>query len=618
MTSTSTTTSTAQATTAKVISKGLSGPEALKASSEHLRGTIRAELGDADLAAFGNESGTLLKFHGIYQQDDRDVRRERTRAKESLDYSCMVRCSVPGGRLRPEQWFEIDRLADEVADGALRLTSRQGVQYHFVNKGDLHSLVGQLNRSLVTTYAACGDVVRNVMVTSAPYQGRNLERLDSMARALSGRFRPQSSAYWELWLDGERALSAGPAATLDLTDPARTGPALTDLALSGPTQRGDSTEPIYGEQYLPRKFKFGVAEPGDNSIDVYSQDCGIVPIDGPDGTPGAVFIVGGGLGRSHNDETTFPRLGDPMAWVPEADIPDVAEAIVTTFRDFGNREDRSHARLKYVVEERGIAWLREEVERRIDKPLADPLPLPDWGGSRDHLGWHRQSDDTWFIGLPVPSGRLDDQPGRTRKTAVRAILENFANEIRLTPHEDLLLCGISDYDKPAVEALLDAHGVPRAEHLRLSVLSSMACPALPTCSQALGEAERVLPELTDLLDNHLTDRGLGDVRIETRMTGCANGCARPYVAELGVVARTKTAYDVWLGGNPSGTRLAKPVIEGVPFRKLGDVLGPLLDRYKNGRVDNEGFGDWANRVGPAALAEGLPTFARPGKNGATQ
>ncbi len=577
----------------KTAAQELTGPEALKASSDHLRGTIRAELADIDLAAFSNESGSLLKFHGIYQQDDRDVRRERTRAKESLEYSCMVRCSVPGGRLRPEQWFEIDRLADEVADGALRLTSRQGVQYHFVNKGDLHSLVNQLNRGLVTTYAACGDVVRNVMVTSAPYEGRNLERLDSLARALSGRFRPQSAAYWELWLDGERALSSGPTPDVDLTS--------------------DESEPIYGEQYLPRKFKFGVAEPGDNSIDIYSQDCGIVPIDGPDGEAGAVFIVGGGLGRSHSDETTFPRLGDPMAWVAEEDIPDVAEAIVTTFRDFGNREDRSHARLKYVVEARGIGWLREEVERRIGKPLADPVSLPDWGGSRDHLGWHRQGDGTWFIGLPVPSGRLDDQPGRTRKTAVRAVLENFADEIRLTPHEDLLLCGISDHDKPAVEALLEAHGVPRADQLRLTVLSSMACPALPTCGQALGEAERVLPELTDLIDNHLTDRGLDDLRIETRMTGCANGCARPYVAELGVVARTKTAYDIWLGGNPSGTRLAKPVIESVPFRKLGDVLGPLLDRYKNGRLIDEGFGDWANRLGPDALAEGLPTFARPGQ-----
>ncbi|MFT7597531.1 MAG: sulfite reductase (ferredoxin) [Acidimicrobiales bacterium] len=571
--------------------------EALKAGSDHLRGTIKAELAAVDLAAFSNEAGTLLKFHGIYQQDDRDVRRARTQGKEPLEYSCMVRCSVPGGRLRPEQWFEVDRLADEVADGTLRLTSRQGVQYHFVNKGDLHTLVNQLNLGLVTTYAACGDVVRNVMVTSAPYQGRDLDRLDSMARALAGRFRPQSESYWELWLDGERALSAGPTSAGSAAGPeVKTG-----------------VEPIYGEQYLPRKFKFGVAVPGDNSIDVYSQDCGIVPIDSVDGEPGAVFIVGGGLGRSHSDPSTFPRLGDPMAWVAEDDITDVAEAIVTIFRDYGNRNDRSHARLKYVVEERGISWLRREVESRIGRPLADPVALPSWGGARDHLGWHRQSDDSWFLGLPVPSGRLRDTPNLARKTAVRLILEQFANEIRLTPHEDLLLCGISDADRPAVEALLALHGVPQAHDLSLTVLSSMACPALPTCGQALGEAERVLPELTNLIEMLLADRGLDDLRIETRMTGCANGCARPYVAELGIVARTKTAYDVWLGGDASGTRLAKPVIEAVPFTKLGDVLGPLLDSYRNGRLSGEGFGDWANRFGPEATARGLPDFSRPGR-----
>jgi sulfite reductase beta subunit-like hemoprotein len=302
-----------------------------------------------------------------------------------------------------------------------------------------------------------------------------------------------------------------------------------------------------------------------------------------------------------------------MAWVAEGDIADVAEAIVTLFRDVGDRDDRSHARLKYVVDERGIDWVRAEVERRIGRRLADPVPLPPWGGVRDHLGWHRQDDGRWFLGLPVPSGRLDDRPGRTRRTAVRAVLEHFADEIRLTPHEDLLLCGISDHDRPAVDALLDAHGVPRAEQLRLIELSSMACPALPTCGQALGEAERVLPELVDLLDALLAERELADVRIETRMTGCANGCARPYVAELGVVARTKTAYDLWLGGDAAGTRLARPVIEGVPFAKLADVLAPLLDRYRSGRARGEGFGDWADRVGPVALAHGLPSFHRPGQ-----
>lgn len=567
-----------------------SAAEALKGASRHLRGSLRTELGSDPAEAFSNEAATLLKFHGVYQQDDRDLRRERTRSKQPLEYSCMVRCSVPGGRLRPEQWFEIDRLADEVADGALRLTSRQGVQYHFVHKADLHSLINRLNRGLVTTYAACGDVVRNVMVTSAPHRGRDLSQLDSLARALSNRFRPQSEAYWELWLDGERAVSAGPV----------------------PTEPG-VVEPIYGDEYLPRKFKFGVAVPGDNSIDVYSQDCGIVPIENADGDPGAVFIVGGGLGRSHKDPTTFPRLGDHLGWVPEADIPDVAEAVVTLFRDFGNREDRSHARLKYVVEQRGIDWVRTEVERRIGRPLEDPVPLPPWGVARDHMGWHRQDEGRWFLGLPVPTGRLTDRPGLARRAAVREILEAYASEIRITAQDNLLLCGVETNDRPAVEELLRSHGVPRVEQLSPTVVSSMACPALPTCGQALGEAERVLPELVDLIDALLEDRQLGELRIETRMTGCANGCARPYVAELGLVARTKTAYDVWLGGDPAGTRLARQAVEGVPFAKLGDVLGPLLDHFCSTRLDEEGFGDWAHRLGTEAITTDLPSFARPGR-----
>lgn len=569
--------------------------ESVKAESRHLRGSLVEELADGS-ARFSADSGTLLKFHGIYQQDDRDRRRELSRAKEELAYSCMVRCSVPGGVLTRDQWFEIDRLADEVADGALRLTTRQGVQYHFVHKGQLQNLIGALNRGLVTTYAACGDVVRNIMVTSAPDEGRDLERIETISTTLARHFQPQSSSYWELWVDGDRAVSAGPSET--------------GSAAGATASAGTESEPIYGDAYLPRKFKIGVAWAGDNSIDVYSNDVGLVLQPAADGRLGAVVLAGGGLGRSHKDPTTFPRLGDPLAWVPDELIPEVVEAIVKVFRDEGNREDRSHARLKYLVEQHGIGWLREQVEQHLPFTLEPPVTLPPWGANRDQLGWHRQVDGRWYLGLPVPSGRLLDGPHIARRSAIREVLENWANEVRLTPHQDILLCGIDETDKAAVEAALDNYGVPRAEHLSLSVLSSMACPALPTCGQALGEAERVLPELTELLDNLLTDRGLGDVRIETRMTGCPNGCARPYVAELGIVGRTKTAYDIFIGGDPAGTRLAVPLTESVPFRKLGDVLAPLLDRFKDGRLQDEAFGDWANRLGTGALAEGLPSFGR--------
>lgn len=584
--------------------------ENVKARSANLRGTVVDELADGS-SPFSSDAGHLLKFHGIYQQDDRDQRRERTRSKRGLAYSCMVRCSVPGGVLRSDQWLEIDRLADEVADGTLRLTSRQGVQYHFVTKTDLPTLVGSLNRGLVTTYAACGDVVRNVMVSSTPSEGRDLERLDSLGRALANRFRPHSAAYWELWLDGERAVSSGPTAVAGQLNPR--------------VRSESNVEPIYGDQYLPRKFKVGIAWPGDSSIDVFSQDLGFVLVDGPLGAKGAVVLAGGGLGRSHGDASTFPRLADRVAWVADDEIPEIAEAVVAIFRDEGNRNDRAHARIKYLIAERGVEWLRAEVEHRLGRRLADPVALPDWGGARDHLGWHRQasrpglpdSDGQWYLGLPVPSGRLTDTEQLRRRSAVRAVVQRFAKEVRLTPHQDLLLCGIAGRDRPAVDNLLASFGVPQAKDLPLTVLSSMACPALPTCGQALGEAERVLPEVTDLIDGLLGQRGLETTPIEMRMTGCPNGCSRPYVAELGIVARTKTAYDIFVGGDPAGTRIASLLVEAVPLAKLGHVLAPLLDRYRIERnsVDDEGsesFGDWSDRIGVEELAVGLPDFSRSG------
>lgn len=561
--------------------------ETLKAESRQLRGTILDELASED-PAFTADAGQLLKFHGIYQQDNRDVRRARTQAKETLAYSCMVRCSVPGGVLCKIQWAAIDSLADTFADGTLRLTSRQGVQFHFVHKGDLQSLIQGLNESLVSTYAACGDVVRNVMASNAPAEDVDHERMKALAAGIDLRFTPQSAAYWELWIDGEKAVTVGAP---------------------------EPTEPIYGATYLPRKFKIGIAWPGDNSVDVYSQDCGIVPIDRPNkvGTPvsGAMILAGGGLGRSHNNPETFPHLAQPLGWVPDDQVVDVVEAIVTTFRDHGDRENRKHARLKYLVAERGIDWLRSEVETRVGHRLEDPVELPAWRRSRAFLGWHRQPDGRWFLGVPIPGARIMDTDRATTRSALRLCLESYADEIRLTPHQDVLLCGIAEKDKRAVENLLTLRGVALREHLSLSVLSSMACPALPTCGQALGEAERVLPEVTELLDQLLTDRGLDDVAIETRMTGCPNGCSRPYVAELGIVGRTKTTYDLWLGGSPDGSRLAVETVEAVPLQKLGDVLGPLLDRYRKER-DGESFGDWAHAVGTEGLRIGLPTFRIPG------
>ncbi len=569
--------------------------ETLKAESRHLRGDLATEIAN-DGPSFTGDAVQLLKFHGIYQQDNRDERRNLKQAGKEPSYSCMVRCSVPGGVLSADQWLRIDALADTVADGSLRLTSRQGVQYHFVHKGDLQRLIRDLADGLVSTYAACGDVVRNVMATTAPLDGVDLDRIERLSNSIDRRFTPQSTAYWELWIDGEKAVTAG-------NPPA-----------DSPAAGSDNDEPIYGATYLPRKFKIGIAWPGDNSIDVYSQDCGIVPLDRSDGTttiPGAVILAGGGLGRSHNKPETFPHLAEPLCWVPDEEIGDVVEAIVTTFRDHGDRDNRKHARLKYLVAERGISWLRTEVEQRLGRPVDDPIALPAWKRNRSDLGWHRQGNGQWFLGVPVPSGRLTNTNGVAARTAIRACLDGYSTEVRLTPNHDLLLCNISEADKPAVESTLASHGVALVEHLTLSVVSSMACPALPTCGQALGEAERVLPEVTELLSKLLSERNLHHVAIETRMTGCPNGCSRPYVAELGIVGRTKTSYDLWLGGSPDGSRLATETIPGVPLARLADVLAPLLDRYAAERTD-ESFGDWAHAVGTEDLLDGLPTFRVPG------
>lgn len=555
--------------------------ETLKAESQLLRGDLHAEIANGE-ASFSADSTQLLKFHGIYQQDDRDVRRERTRAGEQPSYSCMVRCSVPGGVLSAQQWLTIDAAASDIGDGSLRLTSRQGVQYHFVHKGELSDLIRRLADGFVSTYAACGDVVRNVMATTAPTVGVDLDRVQALAFAIDSHFVPQSTAYWELWIDGERAVSAGPA------------PAVADA------------EPIYGSTYLPRKFKIGIAWPGDSSVDVFSQDCGIVLVDRVDAngttTKGAVVLAGGGLGRSHNKPETYPHLAQPLCWVPEDEVVEVVEAIVVAFRDHGDRENRKHARLKYLVAERGIGWLRNEVEQYLGRTLDDPVELPAWKRSRSELGWHRQPDGRWFLGVAVPAARLLDTESSAIRSAIRVCVEASGCEIRLTPHHDLLLCNIDGPDRASIDRILASHGVVPAEKLSLSVISSMACPALPTCGQALGEAERVLPQVSGALDRLLSERGLSDVAIETRMTGCPNGCSRPYVAELGIVGKTKRTYDLWLGGSPDGSRLAKETFTGIELDQLGAVLGPLLDRYQDDATGLS-FGDWADAVGVDGLKD---------------
>ncbi len=538
--------------------------EKIKLESNYLGGTIGAELAD-ESPDFEDDAELLLKFHGIYQQDDRDVRRARTQLKLPLDYSCMVRASVPGGVITNEQWLALDRVA-ALADQKLRLTTRQGVQFHVVHKGELRELVGGINASLLTTLGACGDVVRNVMACPLPHPERTAV-IEPLVAEMVARFRPQTESYWELWVDGERAVSAEPPSAMDPID---------------------DVEPIYGAAYLPRKFKIAIAWPGDNCVDIYTNDVGIVPTlsEGTVGElTGFVVLAGGGMGMSHSrPDDTYPLLAQPVGWVPPDEIGDVVEAIVTTQRDYGNRDDRYRARLKYLLEERGIVWLREQIEARTGRTLAPPVELPDWEVGAHH-GWH-DIEGTRALGLPVPSGKV---VGGLRLALRRLIADGAVGELRVTPRQDLLLLGITDDE--AVENVLRANGVALAADQSPTRNLAIACPALPTCSKALGEAERVLPTVVDQLEKVLADTGNTGLALRLNMTGCPNGCSRPYAAELGIVGRTKKNYDIYVGGSPAGDRLARVLRADVPLAAVPDLLRPLLEAF--GRSDRQlSFGDW--------------------------
>ena len=576
--------SAAERTTLTTSGPGVGTPvEATKAVSDHLRGALIAELRDAT-APFTTDSTHLIKFHGLYQQDDRDRRKALAAKRAQLAYSCMIRVAIPGGVVTPRQWAALDRVSDEVADGALRLTTRQGIQFHTVPKAGLRHLIHTVHAELLTTLAACGDVVRNVCACPAPLAGRDPGVLTGVASALADHFRPRTTAYVEIWLDGEQAVSFGDTAST-----------------------GSGVEPIYGDTYLPRKFKIAVAPPGDNCVDVLSNDVGLVPI-AVDGADGYAVFVGGGQGQSHaRPDDTFPRLATPLGWVATADLMRTVEAVVTVFRDHGDRGDRGRARLKYLLADRGEAWFRAEVEGRLGAPILDVPALPAWDLIHDHLGWHADNEGTWFLGVRVPSGRVRDTDAVKLRTALRETIATHVGEVRITPNQDVLLCGVAYADRAKVDDILRAYGVRLSVDLGPVERLAMACPALPTCGQALGEAERILPGIVDELESLLhTHRVTRNIRLH--VTGCPNGCARPYTAELGIVGRTKKASDIYLGGSPGGERLGVRLATDVELRDLTRTLEPIVAEYAAATSSgtNESFGDWAHRVGVEKLAELLP------------
>lgn len=555
--------------------------EQAKARSRQLRGTIADELAN-DQATFSSDAALTLKFHGTYSQDDRDSRRARRAEGLAPDAFHMVRTGIPGGALTAAQYLAMDELAGTVGNDTLRITTRQDIQFHRVGKTNLHTLIRALNASLVTTLAACGDVVRNTTACPAPLPGGARAELLAWAQRVSKHFKPHTRAYYDLWIDGEHAATAAPPGT-------------------------DDDEPLYGRVYLPRKFKIGFSAPGDNCTDVLINDLAVVPVVDDDEIRAFTLLVGGGQGKTHNKPATYPRLATPLTTIPPDELIATCAAVVALHRDHGDRADREHARLKYVVDELGTDRVREIVAGYLGVErlrAAEPVVLDH---AHDHLGWHRQADGAWFLGVKVLNGRIADVGAHRVRAGLRAVVERFGASVRFTPREDVLLCGIAEPDRAGVDELLHAHGVRPAGSWNPVARNSFACPALPTCGLALTESERLLPDLLDDLHVMLTELGLGELELHVRMTGCPNGCARPYTTEVAFVGRGKDRYDVHLGGDQVGTRLNDIYCENVPGGSLLDVLRPVLARYAIDHLPGEAFGAWCHRHDVGVLRAELGT-----------
>jgi sulfite reductase (ferredoxin) len=545
--------------------------EGIKRASNFLRGELANDLANEqpDVTA---DSEQLLKFHGIYAQDNRDVRRERAKNGETLDYIFMIRVVVPGGRLTTSRWLALDRIASELADGTIRLTTRQAVQFHGVVKDGLRPLAISLDRELLSSFGGCGDVVRNVVSCPSLQVDETDERLADITRTLSRAFRPTTGAHWEIFINGDKA------ATRD----------------EGPER------PIYGETYLPRKFKIAVAHPEDNCVDVFAQDVGLIPGSHSEVGDGFNLIVGGGLGRSYANPDTFARLGDPLTFVTYDEVEEVIGAVIATYRDLGDRTERRRARMKYVVADLGLDVFRAEVEGRLGRSLRAPLALPENFDARDHLGWRTHRDGSHEVGIRVSAGRVRDLDGGSRlRSALRQVATDFDVTFHITPQQDILISHIAPEARSAIEQILVEHRVRLTGELGPVERNALACPALPTCSQALTEAERRLPELVGNIESTLANRSLARRPLQLRMTGCPNGCARPAVAEVGVVGRTKSTYDVYVGGGVRGDRLSQLYREKVPFDQIAVVLDPLFERWEQDGLDDEPFGDFIARTGAA-------------------
>jgi len=580
--------------------------EAMKRESDYLRGTLKEELADLSTETITDAAYELLKFHGSYFGYDRDTQLARKKAGLEKKYEFMVRTRIPGGRLNAMQYLVMDDLAGKYANGTLRITTRQVFQFHVVLKKDMKAHIAAINNAMLSTLGGCGDVVRNITCSPAPFKNTRFEQLRHDTDRVAEFVKPRTKGYRELWLDEE-------------ADEVRE----RTVKMAG----DDAVEPLLGITYMPRKFKIGIVLPEDNSVDVFTHDLGIVLVYEGQVLKGYNILVGGGMGMKHEaaanwaDKKTYPRLADPLAFVGVDDLLPAVEAVVKLQRDFGDRTDRQHARLKYLVAERGLEWTRKTFEEYFaiagGKELGDPkldlkYEIP------THMGWHEQGDGNLFLGLKIPSGRIvdydkEDISGYTKpatgifktaryRTGLRAVVEKFQPNIILTPTGEMILSDVPTSQKADIERMLGEYGIPLETAYTPMQLHFFTCVALPTCAKALAESERVQFPVMDAITATLAKHNLQDERMTIRIAGCPNGCSRPYVGDIGIVGRMPGAYALFIGGDFEGTRLATKVLDKVLEADIPKVLDPMFATYAKEKRPGEGFGDFAHRYGPEKLA----------------
>ncbi|MDQ1003100.1 sulfite reductase (NADPH) hemoprotein beta-component [Neobacillus niacini] len=543
--------------------------ERIKRESNFLRGTLKEVMLDRISAGIPDDDNRLMKHHGSYLQDDRDLRNERQKQKLEPAYQFMLRVRMPGGVATPEQWLVMDDLAEKYGNGTLKLTTRETFQMHGILKWNMKSTIQEIHAALLDTIAACGDVNRNVMCASNPFQSEVHAEVYEWSKKLSDDLLPRTRAYHEIWLDEEKV-----AGTPDVED----------------------VEPMYGPLYLPRKFKIGIAVPPSNDIDVFSQDLGLIAIVEEDKLVGFNVAIGGGMGMSHGDKETYPQLAKVIGFVKPEQIYDVAEKVITIQRDYGNRSERKNARFKYTVDRLGLETVKEELEERLGWSLGEAKPYH-FDNNGDRYGWVKGINGKWHLTLFIEGGRVADFDDYKLKTGLREIAKIHTGDIRLTSNQNIIIANVSDQKKKKINELVEQYGLTDGEHISALRRSSIACVALPTCGLAMAEAERYLPRLIDKIEDIVDENGLRDKEITIRMTGCPNGCARHALGEIGFIGKAPGKYNMYLGAAHDGSRLSKMYRENIGEEEILSELGVVLSHYAKEREQDEHFGDFVIRAG---------------------